>query len=230
MDLLTGYSTSFTAAATSQPARLGAAARVEASRDTGEARAGLPDMTANGQDQLALRARTSLFGPGTEPARLEATSTSSRILRFVEAVQALRLESDTPLTKAELDRLLEAARIVFMTDDGIPKEPEPDPVERARQAVGPAADDGAELARNSDAMDETLRRLPGDTGWDWGPDGRAGGAGEGEMHGTAGPGTTDHAGAPAADRTGTDPAPGGGDRAVPDAPAQAPRPPGASDG
>ena len=92
-----------------------------------------PDPGADGDDRVGP-ASEAVFSNGAGPhdrpashamARL-AASDDSRYVRFVEAVQALRIDLDmTTLTQSQIDRIMESAQRIFMLDDGVPKPVEP---------------------------------------------------------------------------------------------------------
>ncbi len=62
-------------------------------------------------------------------------SQDSRYVRFVDAVQALRIDRDgTTLSAAQLARIMEAAEEIFMIGDGIPHEVRPAKAEAEAEA------------------------------------------------------------------------------------------------
>ncbi len=88
--------------------------------------------------QLLHRAVTGLAGlPGGPRLGAHLPSKDSRYVRFVAAVQALRLDrEDTKLSRAQVERIMEAARDIFMIDDGVPREVRPPAAEPAHAAIG----------------------------------------------------------------------------------------------
>lgn len=88
--------------------------------------------------------------PGSHASPQLQPSDDSRYVRFVEAVQALRIDPEqTKLPPAQVERMMESAREIFKLDDGIPRPvrpPAPEPPSPPRAAADKEAGANATAA------------------------------------------------------------------------------------
>lgn len=94
-----------------------------------------------------------------------APSDDSRYVKFIEAVQALRLDREgTDLTETQIARIMASGKEIFWLDDGIPRDVRPpQPSEAAAKLAASAEAAQVEQSRNETAAAERQERADRET-------------------------------------------------------------------